>query len=205
MTEVAALQAAAVDLFFPVAGRTCPRDYRWLLAAALDAAAPALRRAGAAFHSLNLVHGAGEPALVSGRARLALRLAPDQVAAAGRLAGRILDLAGHALALGEPYARPLLAHSTLYAPLVAAADADEGRFVAAVSAALDRIGIPARPICGRRQTIRSGAQALVGFSVMVHGLAPDHALGLLQAGIGPHRRLGCGVFVPHRSAAAVGA
>jgi hypothetical protein len=40
---------------------------------------------------------------------------------------------------------------------------------------------------------------------MLHGLATAASLRVLEAGVGRHRRLGCGLFVPHKSAAAVGA
>jgi hypothetical protein len=39
---------------------------------------------------------------------------------------------------------------------------------------------------------------------MLDGLSRSAALRVLEAGLGRHRRLGCGLFVPHRSAAAVG-
>jgi len=40
---------------------------------------------------------------------------------------------------------------------------------------------------------------------MVDQLSAAQALRLMEHGLGAHRRLGCGLFVPHRSAAAVGA
>jgi hypothetical protein len=40
---------------------------------------------------------------------------------------------------------------------------------------------------------------------MLDGLSPEHALTMLEAGVGGHRRLGCGLFDGHKSAAAVGA
>jgi hypothetical protein len=46
---------------------------------------------------------------------------------------------------------------------------------------------------------------IAGFSLMLHGLSVADSLRVQRAGIGPHRLLGCGIFVPHRSAAAVGA
>jgi hypothetical protein len=49
------------------------------------------------------------------------------------------------------------------------------------------------------------AGTLRGYSLMLDGLTPAGALRMLEAGIGRHRRWGCGVFVPHKSAVAVGA
>ncbi len=40
---------------------------------------------------------------------------------------------------------------------------------------------------------------------MLDGLSAGDSLRVQQHGLGAHRRLGCGVFVPHRSAAAVAA
>jgi CRISPR/Cas system CSM-associated protein Csm4 (group 5 of RAMP superfamily) len=39
---------------------------------------------------------------------------------------------------------------------------------------------------------------------MLDGLEPEDALRLQASGIGPDRSLGCGLLVPHKSAAAVG-
>jgi hypothetical protein len=81
--------------------------------------------------------------------------------------------------------------------------ADELSFVDAVAAELKVLDVAGRAICGRHQVTEAGA--IQGFSLMLDGLNPTHALCLLEAGLGPHRRLGCGLFVPHRSSVAVGA
>ena len=210
MTDDHLPPATMVDAVFPLAGRSLPRDHRLALADALEAAAPWLRELPAAgLHPVNLVPGTGEPALLSQRARLLLRVPRTHVASLADLAGRELDVAGHRVRLGEPHLRELLPHNTLYAHFVAAGaatgDEDEAAFLAAVNAELDALGAACRRICGRRQRIRGGERALVGFSLMLHGLAAADALRVLEAGVGGHRRLGAGVFVPHRSAAAVGA
>ncbi|MDE2503431.1 MAG: hypothetical protein KGL18_10730, partial [Burkholderiales bacterium] len=109
-------------------------------------------------------------------------------------------------------ARELRPHGTLYAPLVLAgaagevgADAvdavDEAAFMAAVRRELDALEIGCRAICGRC----ADADGLRGHSLMLDGLDGAAALRVLECGIGPQRLLGCGFFVPHKSAAAVGA
>jgi CRISPR-associated protein Cas6 len=80
---------------------------------------------------------------------------------------------------------------------------DELAFLQVVQAELAALGIAGRPICGRLQAME--ADRLHGYSLMLDGLSAEGALRLLEAGLGPHRRLGCGLFVPHKSAAAVGA
>jgi CRISPR-associated protein Cas6 len=198
---------ALVDVVFGVTGTAVPRDHRTLLALALEDALPPLAGDGrCGVHRLNLVdlaHGAPEQNLVSPRTRLTLRLPRTHVPAALALAGRRLDLAGFALTIGAGRVRELLPHGTLYAHFVAAGVAHEAAFLAACERELERLGVRGRAICGRWQAIE--AQSLVGCSLMVDGLAPADSLRILEHGLGPHRRLGCGLFVPHKSSAAVGA
>ena len=61
-----------------------------------------------------------------------------------------------------------------------------------------------RRACGRLQHLDDGAEVLPGYSLMLDGLSTEHALRMLESGLGPHRLWGCGLFVPHKSAAAVG-
>jgi CRISPR-associated protein Cas6 len=98
--------------------------------------------------------------------------------------------------------RELLPWSTLYAHVVASDDDDEAAFLRWVETELAALGVAGRAICGRAQMLEDGA--LRGFSLMLDGLAASAAARLLDHGVGRHRRLGCGLFVPHRSAAAVG-
>jgi CRISPR-associated protein Cas6 len=201
------LDAALVDLAFPLEGRALPRDHRARLAAALAERLPWLGVApGSGMHRLNVVAGGGAQALLAGRTRLILRVPRERAAeAAAVLAGADLMLAGEPLRLGSPVQRELLPHRTLYAHFVAAPVDDELAFLAMVDAELQALGVGCRPICGRRQELQAEAGPLPGFSLMLDGLTPADALRVLQAGLGAHRGLGCGLFVPHKSAAAVGA
>jgi len=196
---------ARVDVVFPLQGRTLPRDHRWVLAQALARVLPALAEDPlAAVHPVRLVPGCGEPALVSTRSRLALRVSRDAVAGVQALAGRTLDLAGCEIRLGAPQLRELLPHTTLYAHFVDAGDADEAGFLAAAGEELARLEVRCQRICGREQRLRGPQHTLHGYSLMLHGLRQAAALRILERGLGEHRLMGCGVFVPHRSAAAVG-
>lgn len=198
-----------VDLAFAIEGDRLPRDHRELLASALEAALPWLADTpDAGVHRLNVVTmtaGGGTQALLSRRTRLVLRVPRERAADTGALVGTTLDLGGHTLRVGALHARELLPWGTLYAHVVAAdADAvpDEAAFMHEVEDQLRKLGVPCRPICGRLQQLESGR--LQGYSLMLDGLSAADSLRLQAVGIGRHRRLGCGVFVPHKSAAAVG-
>ena len=195
-----------VDLAFTLQGNSLPRDHRQALAAALLQALPWLGSVpGAGVHRLNVSAGGGAHALLSQRTRLTLRLPRAHADAALALVGQTLPVAGSPLRLGGAQARELLPWSTLYAHLVVAADdeADEGVFLQAVQAELATLGVSGRAICGRHQATEGGT--LQGYGLMLDHLSPSDALQLMEAGLGPRRLWGCGVFVPHKSAAAVGA
>lgn len=196
--------ASMIDLAFEVEGDALPRDHRGTLADALAHALPCLAgMPGIAVHRLNVSAGAGPRALLSRHTRLTLRVPRARATDIGALSGSKLKIGGGTLRVGASHARELLPHGTLYAHLVAADDDDELAFLHAMATELTALEVPCRPICGRRQVVESGE--LQGFSLMLDGLAPSGSLRVLEAGLGRHRRLGCGVFVPHKSTAAVGA
>lgn len=199
------LPASMVDVSYALQGHALPRDHRHALAAALEALVPWLADpAQAGLHCINVVAGLGPTALLSQRSRLALRVRRERVPELAPLAGATLDVGGHRLRLGDaPLLRELLPHGTLYAHLVASSSDDELDFLAAVEHELESLGVPCRPICGRRQVFDLDGAPLTGFSLMLDGLTPAGSLRLLEAGIGQHRRLGCGIFVPHKSAVAL--
>lgn len=191
-----------LDIAFDLEGEAPDRDYRRRLATALEAALPWLAdEPEAGVHRLNLA--AGGQTLLSRRTRLTLRVPRARATAVEALSGSVLAVAPGTLRLGRPHRRELLPHGTLYAHFVASKDEDEGAFLETVAAELKTLGVPCRTICGRGATLESGV--LHGYSLMLDGLGAAHAIRVLEAGLGPHRRLGCGIFVPHKSAAAVGA
>lgn len=191
-----------VDVAFPVEGHVLPHEHRAALADELQRALPWLEAEPlAGVHRLHLVRAGGAEDLVSRRTRLMLRVPRARADQAAALCGARLEVGGHSLRPGRAQCRELLPHGTLYAPMVAAASGDETAFLAAVQRQLDELGVRAQAVCGRWQGAEGG---LLGCSLMLTGLASAQSLLVLQQGLGPHRRLGCGLFVPHRSAAAVG-
>jgi CRISPR-associated protein Cas6 len=205
-TEVDTGAAAMVDLAFALRGSELPRDHRLLLARALAEALPWLvDEPQAAVLPIKLVTGtACEPALLSARARLLVRAPRERVGELEALAGRTVRVGGCELGLLEPQVRELLPHTTLYAHFVDAGDTDEAGFLDDVDAQLERLGVPCHRVCGREQRVQGPTQALHGYSLMLHGLRAKDSLRVLEHGLGEHRLMGCGVFVPHKSAAAVG-
>lgn len=193
-----------IDLAYALPGGSVPREHRRALAAAIDEVLPWLAGLpGAGIHRLNVAAGIGPEALLSRHTRLTLRLPRERAADAAALVGAELLLGNRRLRVGAMQPRELQPHGTLYAHLVAAGDGDELAFLDDTRHELETLDVPCRTICGRHQVTEGGA--LQGYSLMLDGLSAAAALRVLEAGLGAYRRLGCGLFVPHRSAAAVGA
>jgi len=143
---------------------------------------------------------------VGRRSRLALRLPIHRSASADSLAGARLDLGGAMLTLGASSLRPLLpARGVVYSHMVSVGVDDEIEFLARCKSLLAERGLKPQLITGKAGQLRTAQGLVRGFSLMLHGLAAADSLAMQEAGLGAHRALGCGLFVPHKSVVAVGA
>lgn len=190
---------------FEIEGRDVPRDHATALWRALARALPWL--AGdetIAIFPLRAWPVGGGRLAINRRSRLMLRLPASRVRDALALSGAAIEIEGAALAVGRAMTRALIPHGTLYAHRVAAVEDDEIAFMQAVARGLEQLGIRGDFICGKRSSVRGESGELPGFSLMLTGLRPAASVRVQTAGLGPHRKLGFGIFVPHRSTAAVG-
>ena len=191
-----------VDVAFSLRGATIPTDHGWhlfrLLAERLDWLAA---EDYAGVHPIRGSRAVAGEVYLGARARLMLRLPRERVEAS--LAGARLAL-GKGIEVGGARLRPLFAHGTLYSPFVATGTADEAGFERDVSAELQSAGIACKVICGRMRRAQAQDAEIVGFSLMLHELTPEDSLRMQAAGLGAQRKLGCGIFIPHKSAGAVG-
>lgn len=151
-----------------------------------------------------LARGDGQR-FVGRRSRLVLRVPHRRRVSADFLAGARLDLDGVELRVGAGSVRPLLpARGVVYSHFVSVGTADEIEFVVRCTALLAQRGLQPQLITGKAREMRGTEGAVRGFSLMLHGLRPAESLAVQETGLGGHRALGCGIFVPHKSVVAVG-
>lgn len=204
MTATAAVDVASVDVVFPITGQFLARDHAQALQQALCAQWPWLSTDTlTGIHPIKLVPGTQGQALLSRRSNLLLRVQNQRAEALLALPGLELLVAGDTLRLGPAHRRQLQPHPTLYAYKIAAGSADEITLMTALAQELAGLAIGGERVCGKHQSMRVSNHEVNTFSLMLHALPPDQSLRLQQHGLGPHRLLGCGIFVPHKSAAAV--
>ena len=203
MTEGA---AEAVDVVFALAGDGVPEDYPFALLREVARHLPWLESdPEAGIHPLRGARTDYGVLLLPHRARLVLRVRAARAEDALALAGRALALDARTLRVGAGRVRALEPYGALYAHLVAGDALDEGDFLEGVAARLAGLGAACKSVCGRRRRLRAGDREISGFGLMLHELAADQSLRVQRSGLGGERGLGCGVFVRHRLAAAVGA
>ena len=108
--------------------------------------------------------------------------------------------------IGPARVRPLNPLNTVFARhIVSDKDIqDETKFLQWVNAQLNRLGItPTKLLCGKTRLIHTPARTLRTRSLMITDLKPGESLALQQFGLGEGRKLGCGLFLPHRGIDAV--
>jgi CRISPR-associated protein Cas6 len=191
-----------VDVVFGVAGESVPSEHAYALWQATLRWLPWLGvEARAGIHPLRTAPTGYGVALLANRAKLTLRVPQRRLPDALMLAGKTLNVGGSHLAVGGGAARQLRPWATLHAALVAAGAAGEAGFQDEVAQWLKGLGIAGDFITGRRRRVMAGEREVVGFSVVLHGLASEASLRMQCEGMGGDRALGCGIFVPHKSIA----
>ena len=194
-----------VDVAFSVKGMSLPENYAFALMREVARQLPWLESEPDA--GIHPVRGAPTPygvMLLPHRTKLVLRLHERRVGDALSLTGRMLEIGGSVLDVGPGAVRALRPYGALYSRIVATGCEQEEAFLGWVRTRLAALSTRCALVCGRRQRMRAAEREIVGFSLMLHDLTAEHSLLLQRVGLGSERKLGCGIFVPHRLAAAVG-
>ena len=194
-----------VDVAFEVRCERLPRDYGYALFRALADELDWLEDdALAGVHPLHGTATADGSLFLGRRARLMLRLTAERAELALRRAGARLAL-GSGLDIGPGRLRELMPFATVYSHFVSTGSADEAEFLGRAAAQLKAAGLPESMIAGKAHAASTPEGAVRGFSLLLHGLTPAQSLAVQESGIGEGRKLGCGIFIPHKSVVAVGA
>jgi CRISPR-associated protein Cas6 len=202
--------ADIVDAVFAIACRSLPVDHAYALQQAIQEALPWFAQEPRA--GLHTVHGAasgsgwmrpeGADAMLqlSQRTKLVLRLPERRLQDAAALTGRTLDIAGWPMRVGRLSPRPLLRIASLFSrSVIFEGSDDETGFLAAAAVGLRALGIEASTmLCGRDVTLATPQRAYRARSLMVTVATPAQSIALQRHGLGEARKLGCGLFIPHK-------
>ena len=205
-----------VDLAYRIGCPTIPLDHAHSLSSALLQALPWLADEETA--GVHLIHGAAsgngwfrpedtenELLHLSRRTKMRLRVPKNRLQDAQALSGLTLDIEGHPLEVGKSEVFMLSSLPTLFSRyVITRAELDEMQFLEDAASELKAIDIPCRKMLGGiTHTMNFPGGQVFTRSLMVAELEPEQSVRLQQLGLGEGRRIGCGLFLPHKGIAPV--
>ena len=142
---------------------------------------------------------------LSRRTRFTLRVPASRVDDANALEGATLDIAGHPMTIGPGNIKKLSKLTTIFSRYMAGDNVDdENQYLEHVYEQLMAKGIkPKKMMAGRKHVIETASGPLASRMLMLAELDQDASLKLQKEGLGPGRKLGCGIFIPHKGIEAV--
>ena len=204
-----------VDLHYKIDCKQISTRHAWDLSQALYQALPWIKDEPEV--GIHQIHGAasgngwerppdGELIYLSKRTRMHLRVPASRIADAEKLVGKTLDVAGHPVTVGNMTSKQIDPFSTIFARYIMVSPGmSEDDFLLWVVDELKARDIQARKLlCGIGHEIEANGEAIKTRSLMIADLDKVTSVALQEVGIGPHRHLGCGIFVPHKGIKAVG-
>ena len=185
-----------LELRFPFTGNSLPSDQGYGLFSALSRVIPEVH--GSAWLALETLPGIARgdgTTQLDQCSRLKLRAPQDRIPLLLKLAGKRIDVRGHAIRLGPPQIYLLRPSSSLYARCVTIKNYTEpDPFLNAVAHKLDELGVKGDPEIGPRRAFRVGSHTIVGFGLSIHDLSDEGSIVLQERGLGGRRHMGCGFF-----------
>lgn len=199
-----------VDVVFSIQCRCLPVDHAYLLSQAVSGALPWFaEEKDAGLHTIHVAESGNgwmrpeDPGALlhpSRRTKLMLRLPRQRLEDADKLTGRTLDIGGNAMRVEKAVVKPLSTITTLFSRYMIARDgADEMGFMQDVTAQIGKLGIrPRKMLCGMERVIATPERVIRARSLMLTELTVAESVKLQQQGLGRARKLGCGLFIPHK-------
>ncbi len=206
---------SVVDMAFAIRCRQLPVDHAYSLSIAIMAHLPWIKEeVGAGIHSIHVaasgngwvrpIHG-DNLLFPSRRTKLSIRVPVEREADARVLSGKLLEVDGHELVIGDARIRPLSTLTTLFSRHMVVDETEaEEEFLDRAAENLEEMGVrPQKMLCGIENTINTPDRLLKTRSLMLADLRLEESAALQTQGMGGHRHLGCGLFIPHRGIAEI--
>ncbi|GIW78804.1 MAG: CRISPR-associated helicase/endonuclease Cas3 [Gemmatales bacterium] len=216
LLQLRCFDAESPSCVFPVLGSSLPTDHGYALYAAVSQLLPAIHESGSgiAIGPISGQHLAnGLLQIDRRRSYLRLRLPTESIGVVLSLAGKCLDVGGHAIRLGVPRVRALIPAPAVIARMVTIKGFTEPTdFLAAVNRQLKELGIESEPeiplvVDGphagkpRRRIMKIKDRRVVGFAVQINGLSVEESIRVQEAGIGGQTEDGLWFFCANNQGA----
>lgn len=200
-----------VDLSFKLIGRNLPLDHAHALSQEIQAVLPWITEEDDA--GIHLIHVAesgngwfrpedveNEVLHLSRRTRMSLRLPKHRLEDAEALLSATLNIAGHELQFREPKVKPFSTVSSQFSRYIMTdPNHSEEEFLQAVADQIEALGIKVKKLmAGKSNAFQTPEGPVHTRSAMIADLDPEQAVLLQQKGIGEGRKMGFGLFIPHK-------
>ncbi len=197
------------DAVFNIHCKILPIDHAFLLSKALLEHLPWLSEVGAGIHDISVADGNGwEQDHESGfyypskRSKLNIRMPKEKLKDAQLLVGKTLDLGEYQIKIIKALEPKLMSDMQIvFAKYVACNENDsEEEFLQTSFNQLKALNIhPKKMMAGLERRIQIPNGIIHTRSLMVADLQKSESVTLQEKGIGEHRLLGCGLFVPQKN------
>ncbi|KOR30801.1 hypothetical protein TI04_04045 [Achromatium sp. WMS2] len=204
------------DVLFDISCKKIPVDHAYTLAQAIQAQLPWIANAPEiGIHNIHLagsqngwerpLHDQQNYLILSQRTKLTIRAPHHLVGAIQSLTGTQLLIGTELLKIGPNKIKPLSTHTTIFARHIDTTEfTQETQFLAWTVNEFAKRKINIRKlICGKQLTISTPNGPIPTRSLLLAELQTQDAITIQQTGLGPHRNLGCGIFIPHKGIRAV--
>lgn len=193
-------QNPVVDVVFTLNGTAVPRYHGEELWREIKRLLPALD--GDDTVGIHPIHGAitaADVLLLSKRAVLTIRVRRERAEALMPLNGKTLHINGNPLRIVTSKVRELVAYNAVHANYVVTDSTEECAFAADIQSQLDVMRIMCTLLCGKSHHLPNQDKEMLAYSLALCDLTPEASLQIQETGLGHHHKLGCGIFVPHKS------
>ncbi len=203
---------SVLDLSFAIQCKQLPLDHAWALSQAILAALPWFRdEEMAGVHTIHVAESGNgwerpddhtnQYLLPSRRTRMSLRIPKHRLQDAQALSGQTLDIGSSPLTVGTAKEKPLINASVVFARYVLSdTEETEPDFLQRMAREIRAVADfkVKKMMCGKSYTIRTPEGDLHTRHLMIADLDNDPSIKLQQYGLGEGRKLGCGLFMPHK-------
>lgn len=199
------------DAVFTIDCKILPIDHAYLLYAALQSHLLWLADANAGIFNIGIADGNGWEQnhkngfyYPSKRTKLSLRLPKQHLADSAKLVGETLHLGEYQIKISKQLPSKLLSDSQiLFAKRVVCDEKlSEDDFLQNCHEQLQSLNItPKKMMAGLTKNIKTNNDKIYSRALMVADLSKSESVTLQEKGIGKHRLLGCGLFLPQKDIA----
>ncbi len=202
-----------IDLAFQIQCKSLPVNHAWSLSSEILKHLPWIKDAkGSGIHQIHVAesnNGWIRPeddevdALLypSRRTKMTLRIPIEKLVEAENLKGKVLNVEGHQLTVGKSKKQSFTNASVIFSRYVLSEDnEDENAFLERIANEIGEVTNfkIKKMLCGKTHHIKTPDTILKTKHLMIADLDSDTSIQIQQYGLGKHRELGCGLFLPHK-------